>query len=357
MVKISVIVPVYNVEKYLRRCIDSILAQTFENFELILVDDGSSDGSPAICDKYAKEDRRVKVIHKKNAGVSAARNDGIKKARGKFIYFCDSDDYIRPGLLKNAYEAAIREEADCVYFNCSFDTKECPKMGRIGNTEYEAGVYTLETKEDIFDYLIRSILNIRDKKAGWSVWSRLFKKKIIKRNKIYFCETCNGFAEDMAFVLEYTMFSRKIVGLKNSYYVYRQRPGSVMQNSHGKARFDDMTEVALHVKDVYSRVFTEHEYKSLFGVLHYQIMYVQYNEFVDRPTFKDLGAQTRKIRRFDEYAENTRLIFECRDFLVKTYGENFTERIFFLSDYCLDGDFYRLVARRYELYMQTAKEN
>lgn len=357
MSQISVIVPVYKAEKYLKRCVDSILSQTFTDFELILVDDGSIDSSPEICDRYAKEDRRVKVIHKENGGISSARNEGIKKAKGKYIFFCDSDDYVRPGLLKNAFKAATAEKADCVYFNCSFDTKECPQMGKLPDTEYEEGVYTLETKEDAFDYIIHNNLDIRKRKAGWSACLRLFSRKIIKNNKLRFCDTCHGFAEDMAFVLEYTMFSRKIVGLKNSYYVYRQHPGSTMQNSHGKARFDDMTEVALHVKEVFSRVFTEPDEKKLFGVLHYLMMFVQYDEFVDRPSFKNLGAETKKIQKFAEFSENTRMIFECRDFLVKTYGENFTQRIFFLSEYCLDGDFQKLVSQRYNLYLQTVGES
>ena len=94
MPEISIIVPVYNVEKYLTRCIDSILTQTFTNFELILVDDGSTDKSGVICDSYEKKDKRVKVIHKKNQGVSEARNTGLNFAKGKKISFVDSDDYI-----------------------------------------------------------------------------------------------------------------------------------------------------------------------------------------------------------------------------------------------------------------------
>ena len=106
----SVIVPVYNVEKYLKECLDSILSQTFKDFELILVNDGSKDSSPAICDEYAEKDSRVKVIHKENGGQSTARNMGIEKATGEFAVFLDSDDLLSP----NTFEILI-EKAEKVY--------------------------------------------------------------------------------------------------------------------------------------------------------------------------------------------------------------------------------------------------
>lgn len=109
---ISVIVPVYQVEEYLERCVDSILAQSFHNFELILVDDGSPDGSGAICDTYASKDSRVRVIHKENGGLSDARNAGIEIAQGKYLTFIDSDDYVRPDMLKALIEAINKYNTD-----------------------------------------------------------------------------------------------------------------------------------------------------------------------------------------------------------------------------------------------------
>lgn len=93
MVKVSIVIPVYNVESYLRQCIDSVLNQSYQNLELVLVDDGSKDSSPAICDEYAAKDSRVVVVHKANGGAAAARNDGIRKATGDYVTFLDSDDY------------------------------------------------------------------------------------------------------------------------------------------------------------------------------------------------------------------------------------------------------------------------
>ncbi|MCR4736301.1 MAG: glycosyltransferase [Treponema sp.] len=115
---LSVIVPVYNVEKYLNRAIDSILFQTFKDFELLLIDDGSTDMSSSICDDYAKKDSRIKVIHKKNCGVSDARNKGIENASGKWITFVDPDDYIDSTLYEEAFLATKENNADFVYWNC-----------------------------------------------------------------------------------------------------------------------------------------------------------------------------------------------------------------------------------------------
>ena len=104
---ISIVVPVYKVESYIRHCIDSILEQSFENFELILVDDGSTDNCPAICDEYAARDHRIRVIHKSNGGISSARNAGMQMARGKYIMFVDSDDYVHKDWCKTLLQSLI----------------------------------------------------------------------------------------------------------------------------------------------------------------------------------------------------------------------------------------------------------
>ena len=113
---ISVVIPVYNVERYLERCLHSVVSQTYSNLEIILVDDGSTDGSPALCDAWAEKDRRITVIHKKNEGLGYARNTGIDCASGTYMCFFDSDDYIAPDTIEQAYAAAAKENADLVLF-------------------------------------------------------------------------------------------------------------------------------------------------------------------------------------------------------------------------------------------------
>jgi glycosyltransferase involved in cell wall biosynthesis len=116
---ISIIVPVYKVEKFLSKCVDSILNQTYRNIEIILIDDGSPDNSPAICDEYAEKDNRIKVIHQRNAGQAGARNAGLAICRGEYIAFVDSDDYIEPNMMEAMLNAAVNNDCDIVRCNCA----------------------------------------------------------------------------------------------------------------------------------------------------------------------------------------------------------------------------------------------
>lgn len=142
---ISVIVPVYKVEKYLKRCVDSILAQTYPCLEVILVDDGSPDGCPAICDEYAREDRRVRVIHKENGGLSDARNAGIDAAKGKFLGFVDSDDYVHPRFYELLLQALKEEGADIA--GCDVKKSVRQKRSKRKNSSQFREQFTAEERQ------------------------------------------------------------------------------------------------------------------------------------------------------------------------------------------------------------------
>ncbi len=120
MKSVSIIVPVYNVKNYLSKCIDSIISQTYTNIEVILVDDGSTDGSGNICDLYASKDKRIKAVHITNSGPSAARNCGIRAAMGDYILFVDGDDYISSTLVSETLKKAIENDADIVMFDADY---------------------------------------------------------------------------------------------------------------------------------------------------------------------------------------------------------------------------------------------
>lgn len=146
---ISVIVPVYKVEKYLHRCVDSIINQTYKNLEIILVDDGSPDNCPKICDEYAQKDQRIKVIHKKNAGISEARNAGLEIAQGEFVAFVDSDDYIDSTMYEKMLLLAQKEKNDLVL--CGF--KKVSEDGKIENFNEKIMQEEIDFTHGIPDYI------------------------------------------------------------------------------------------------------------------------------------------------------------------------------------------------------------
>ncbi|MGL4876269.1 MAG: glycosyltransferase [Clostridium sp.] len=199
--EISIIVPVYNVEKYLRRCIDSIINQTFKNFELILIDDGSTDNCLKICNEYAEKDDRIIVIHKNNEGCSVARNKGLKIAIGKYIGFVDSDDTIEPTMYEEMFNLIEKyESTDLV--ECGFIFKNLIKQ-----------------KESI----------ILKEKYSPTVWSKLFKKKLINTYNIDF-PIKSHMGEDLSFVEKYVCVSRDIKYILKPLYNYYFNKNSVSIN-------------------------------------------------------------------------------------------------------------------------------
>lgn len=182
MPEISIIVPVYKVEKYLHRCVDSILAQTFTDFELLLIDDGSPDLSGAICDEYAAKDDRIRVFHKENGGVSSARNLGLDNAQGKYIMFCDSDDSVDPQWCEKLYEHV---HGDCLPI-CQFIVKDAADK-TINHSNSKAGVFDAIDLPSIWI---------------WTCWRAIYLSQIICDNNLRFNESIS-FSEDLMFNVDY----------------------------------------------------------------------------------------------------------------------------------------------------------
>ena len=225
MPKISVIVPVYKVEPYLRRCVDSILAQTFSDFELILVDDGSPDGCPAICDEYAKMDDRVRVIHKANGGLSDARNAGLDVAVGEFISFVDSDDYVSNEYLQKMFDIAERMNADfvaCGVINVWSDHEE--KWPDLKNS-------LLFSKSE----LIRSYSPQNKHLLMPTACEKLYRRKIFDTIRF----TVGIIFEDFDIQLRIIEQSSTIVILnEHLYYYVRERDKSILNSSYSKRMWD-----------------------------------------------------------------------------------------------------------------------
>ena len=192
MAKISVIVPVYNVEKFIRKCLDSIINQTMEDLEIILVDDGSIDNSGIICDEYAKNDNRIVVIHKENGGVSSARNVGLNKAKGKFIAFIDSDDYVNDDYLEKLYNPNV----DMVF--CGIKHKKIERDIILNNEE-----------EGIFNIKGNVINKLIDSRYINTVYSKMYINQIIQEHNIRFREDM-PLGEDTVFIIDYIEYIKNI---------------------------------------------------------------------------------------------------------------------------------------------------
>lgn len=217
--KISIIVPVYNVEKYLRRCLDSIVAQTFTDWECICVDDGSPDGSGKILDEYAAKDKRFVIIHKENGGVSSARNAGLDIARGEYVTFCDSDDWIE----KECFEKVV--------FLCSKDVDIIKSGYKIVGEKLNEMVLPLDyTSEQQISCVHTSC--------------HFIYKKYLQQHKIYFPEKIT-LGEDWYFNYQLSLYSPKIVYLNEVTYNYYQNETSVMHSLSRKNISDEISVIKM----------------------------------------------------------------------------------------------------------------
>lgn len=224
MAKVSVIVPVYNVEKYLERCIESIRSQTLEDIEIILVDDGSPDNCPKICDEFAEKDSRIKVIHKKNGGLSSARNAGVYVATGEYIGYIDSDDYAEQDMFETLYECARKNQVDFVmadYWRIQADGVRKKKT-----LDIRGGLYK---KQNIIQE-IYPVLIMREKVDYGpllSVCNCLYKTDFIKKNSLFFDEEIK-WSEDCIYSAIVGYIATNFYYLKDKYvYNYVQNEGTI----------------------------------------------------------------------------------------------------------------------------------
>ena len=224
--KISIIVPIYNVEKYLPQCMDSLLNQTMTDIEIILVDDGSPDNCPTMCDEYARQDTRVKVIHKKNAGLGLARNSGLKIAQGKYLAFIDSDDYVELDTYQKLCIFADEREADAVYFNHRRFDDQGNKWLHHGINKYFLYHTEEENRKFILDFISNDPEAKLDRKIMCSACCVLYKNDVVKRFGIEFKSEREYYSEDLLFNLDYLLHSVNIFTIPDIFYNYRMNPVS-----------------------------------------------------------------------------------------------------------------------------------
>lgn len=219
--KFSVIVPIYKVEKYLSECIESILNQKYEDYELILVDDGSPDRCPEICDSFAKSNQKVKVIHKKNGGLSSARNEGLKIADGEYVVYLDSDDF----FIDNQCLQRIADKTCSGPDIIMYKTASCNEDG--DNLVYPAMVMDYSSRDCSMADMLNKTIGGEEFQA--SAWSKSIKRTLLVDNQIAFTEGLLG--EDIDWYLDVIRHAKSFEMVNEYIYVYRSRPGSITKTT------------------------------------------------------------------------------------------------------------------------------
>lgn len=218
---VTVIIPIYNVEKYLDRCVESVVNQTYKNLEIILVDDGSPDNCPKMCDEWAQRDGRIKVVHKQNAGLGMARNTGIENATGKYIFFFDSDDYVDVTIVEKCVLSAEKQGAEAViYGRC-----EVYDDGRIIKKELRP-TKEVFTGQEVVDILLPSMFTY-DMGFGVSAWGKMFSLDTFRKFSLRFVSEREIISEDAYFALEFFSHISVATIVNESLYFYYKRDDSL----------------------------------------------------------------------------------------------------------------------------------
>ena len=265
--KISVIIPVYNVEKYIKKCLDSVVNQTFKDIEIIVVNDGSPDNSSKIIKEYMKEDKRIKYYEKDNGGQGSARNLAITKSTGEYLIFVDSDDYIDLNMLEKMYDYAKKSKLDIVVCNGYLDVND--DITNFDN--FNSSINDLQKR-----YIV----------SQTGPCLKLIKAEIIKKNNLLFVE--NHIYEDIAIVPAYALFTDKIGYIDERFYYYVQRSNSSMNQEKYSKKLEDI----FFALDNLSNKFTEYSNNKFNEELEY--LYIE----------NLLHAASLRFLRFDNYEKH-----------------------------------------------------
>lgn len=302
---ISIIVPVYNGEKTLGRCLDSVLQQSFQDFEVIVVDDGSRDGSSRLCDNYSRKDPRIHVIHQENAGVSAARNVGIREAQGEYITFLDSDDYWLSSHLEQYYHAAQKFNCDVVVGGFTIIDHEQTRVCQ----PQKAGCFGVELWEDIS----------RDSTIYGYLWNKLFRGELIRTGGFLLCEEMYS-QEDLDFCLSVFGEVESVVQISCDTYQYNYALGKrsppfwdFIANQLKMLRIGEMrTNLSNQTKScVHQRIIS-----LLYTGLYHAADRSDYNETVEK--FARVAGLTELLKTVSVKGERA---FVVRHFVAGRYGK------------------------------------
>ena len=276
--KISIIVPIYNVEQYLERCVNSIIKQTYKNLDIILIDDGSTDGSPAICDRYEKSEERIRVLHQVNQGLSAARNSGIEIANGEYFCFVDSDDYVAEDLIEKLYSMLLEQGADIAICNfVSFYEK------------FAGDIPKNETKIDILSsYEILQMLHqvTQDKFVNTVVaWGKLYKRSLFANLRFPVGRYC----EDISVIYKlYDLATNIVCSSEVLYFYYRNNSNSITYHTNHKFYNDLILAYVEQLEYLY-----QNNYMEIVPLLKKKLMYwlLEYYKSLDTRSYKKMRKE------------------------------------------------------------------
>ena len=307
--KVSIIIPIYKVEKYIRHCIESILNQTYRNLEIILVDDGSPDNCPNICDEYAERDSRIKVIHKPNGGLSDARNAGLKVFTGDYVYFFDGDDYVENTLIEIALKNALETCADLVVFNY-YRVDEADNL--LSTSYFKTGIYEI-TDHNRINYIVNTLAKYE---TGWEAWNRLYKADIIRTNQLFFWDNKVIFAEDFGFSLNFALHANKISCISDVLYHYLIRKNSIMSEASKIPRLSASIALSKLMEEKISSTFEQSILQKEFPVLFYSIMYEQLRGL----TIENYKTSIASINDNEYFNKNMKRVIGKFVSIIKCYG-------------------------------------
>ena len=259
---VSIVVPVYNAEKYLPRCMASLLAQTLSDLQIILVDDGSRDSSGRLCDAYAVQDARVTVIHQTNRGAGFARNAGLDAAAGEYVGFVDADDEIEPAMFERLYEAAKKHDADMALSGMKqISAADETDVREVGGFEREQRFVSEEEREQLLLGVAGALPHEpEDSRYNFAVYKNIYRNRIIQDNGIRFESERNIMSEDVIFLIDFILKIQSAVGIPGAYYHY-YRYDSSLSSAYREGRYLRFKGLVEEIRRRYSKRIPEERFR------------------------------------------------------------------------------------------------
>lgn len=306
MAKISFIIPVYNVAAYLPKCLDSVLGQTFDDIEVICINDGATDDSGKILEEYAASDKRIKIIKQSNQGLSAARNAGLKIVKSDYVMFVDSDDYIAPDMAEKLLNTMIKENPDVVI--CSAEcVNQLPKDASLDVIEWQSWL------QPWFDEYVKPNgvydvpKTIKDEFIS-VVWNKLYKTSLIKNYNIEF--PLGLIEEDEYWLWAYMLHCKKYAFINERLYFYIQRSGSIMTTRNGNEKVLDILEIEKRIYELAKKYADINDYQEILADWYIKTI----EEILTYRKPKDLSEL---LRRFKAYMQHDNPSPKLKDFYQK----------------------------------------